>query len=138
MSATPGSWASAALSFPIGFADGIYGLEQVGGIGTPSFRLVWIDAGTLSVTRSPVLHATVGVLAVDNTAVYVGVRDSRAVLRFRLRNLHPLGSWRDPIARLQGQLVATGSGLWDVDTHGLTRLLGDGSEGGGTAEASTD
>ena len=138
LSATPGSYASAALSFPIGFADGIYGLEQVGDSRTPSFRLVWIDSATLSVTRSPVLHGTAGGLAVDNTAVYVGVHDSPSVLRFRLRNLHPLGSWRDPIARLQGQLVATRSGLWVVDTHGLTRLLGDGSEGGGTPEASTD
>lgn len=136
--ATPGSYASAALSFPIGFADGIYGLEQVVDGGRPSFRLVRIDSATLSVTRSPVLYGTAGGLAVDNTAVYVGVRDSRAVLRFRLQNLHPLGSWRDPIARLQGQLVATRSGLWVVDTHGLTRLLGDGSEGGGTPEASTD
>jgi len=119
------------LMFATGTPEGLYGVEPSGD-GPPfkEFRLVRIDPATLQVRRSAVLTGDPGGFTVDNQAVYVGVTGSRSVLRFTTDRLNPMQSWRDPIARLRGPLAVTRMGLWVADVHGLTRLLGDGSEAG--------
>lgn len=140
--ATPSATAVAApaahviLSFPVGTADGLYGIEHVGDTGTSGFHVIRIDPDTLAVQRSALIPGTEGGLAVDNQAVYVTTVDGTSVLRFAPTDLAPLSSWRDPLARLTGPVVTTRFGLWVADAHGLTRLIGDGQAPAALAERS--
>jgi hypothetical protein len=122
----------------VGTAHGLYGIEHVGDTGTSGFHVVRVDPATLAVQRSALIPGTEGGLAVDNQAVYVTAVDGTSVLRFAPADLAPMPSWRDPLGRLTGPVVATRSGLWAADAHGLTRLVGDGQAGGDSTERAPD
>jgi hypothetical protein len=121
--------------FATGTPEALYAIEPLGD-GPPfaSFRVARIDPASLQVKRSAVIVGNPGGLAADSQALYVGVTGSRSVLRWAVADLRPLSAWHDPVAPLLGPLALTRQGLWVADTHGLTRLLGDGMQAGSTAE----
>jgi hypothetical protein len=128
-----------ALHFATGTSNALYGIEQQGDTGSsPGFFLDRLNPNTLAVERTPLIPGVAGGLTLDATTAYIGVQNSPSVLRYRLKDLTRLISWRDPAGSLRGPLAVTRSGLWVVDTRGLTRLLGDGISGGGSAEKATD